>query len=47
MEGWKEGYEFLAELLIGLEINLKQEHASMEGEHDRHRWLGAAVVAQR
>lgn len=35
MAGWKEGYEFLAELLIGLEINLKQEHAAMEGG-----WMG-------
>ena len=32
MDGWKEGYEFLADLLIGLEDNLKKEHSSMDGK---------------
>jgi hemoglobin-like flavoprotein len=33
MDGWKEGYGFLAELLIGLEANLKEELANLEGNH--------------
>ena len=32
MDVWKEGYEFLADLLIGLEDSLKKEHASMNGK---------------
>jgi hemoglobin-like flavoprotein len=31
MEGWKEAYGFLADLLIGLEDKMKKEQASMEG----------------
>lgn len=32
MQGWKEGYEFLADLLIGMEDNLKKVHANTKGQ---------------
>ena len=32
MQGWKEGYEFLADLLIGIEDNLKKENANKKGK---------------
>ena len=32
MQGWKEGYEFLADLLIGVEDNLKKENANKKGK---------------
>ena len=32
MQGWKEGYEFLADLLIGIEDKLKKENANKKGK---------------
>ena len=33
MTGWKEGYEFLADLLIGIEEDMKKKNLATEGNY--------------
>ena len=33
MTGWKEGYEFLADLLIGIEEDMKKKNLATEGKN--------------
>lgn len=36
MAGWKEAYEFLADLLIGIEGGLKTQNSEKKGFKDKH-----------